>query len=483
MTDTTDHTDARSRLADSLTRRVPTWRVASDILALGVAAQGTQLYDELTTLAGEQRWSWYGEMNDDFDRVDPADTQLETFKQLFPNVLAADQVVADDTLRLRGLVHAALAELRADRFGSAGEALQAYVGPQSRDEPIANDYGRTYTLKRLRFLRRFEQKISRVEDTLRLRHAQMQAKSRLAYTVDAGACDDLTLAFIAYLAARANRRSMFILGSQPKAQDTISAGLEKLLESDPEANWGQIALVKPTKKVIQRLPSGERGELVGVFHAAMADAASALAGLYSHLPERMRAEMVMVKGVDSSRWNAYAGALNTMRSAWVSSALAAGLDEILDRYLPGKAPRLMASDLVHWYRESGQELHEDTRMFAALPHPWEVIAGQRLQSREQVLKVAAELNVDAVKSGWVGPRQNVELERPEAEPALVHGIAVSDPQFARTLRRCGVFSGKQLKNLDELPDVIERGFLIDVERDRVAPVVMPATETAGIDLD
>lgn len=489
MTETNERSEARGRLAESLTRRVPTWQVASDIIALNVVESGSDVHRELIELAGESRYGWYGAMNDDFDRVDPVDTQLDTYGQLFPEIdraeLLLETLYGSDGNYLTALVRAALDRLGAGEFETAAEALQAFSGADNREtrQRIVNDLGANKTLKRLRFLRRFEQKIARYEDVLRLRRAQMQAKSRLAYMVSPDACDDLTLAFVAYLAARANRRSIFMLGSQSRAQDTISAGLEKLLESDSQANWGQIALVKPTKNVISRLDPRERGVLVGIFHAAMADAADALEGLYSHLPERMRAEMVMVKGVDSSRWNAYAGALNTMRSAWISAVLASSLAEILDSYLPGKAPRLMASDLVWWYRNSGQELHEDTRMFGALPHPWLVVSGQAQQGRQDVLDVAKELNVDALTSGWVGPRTVIELERPEAEPALVHGIVVSDPALARTLRRCGVFSGKQLKNMDELPATVERGYLIDVERDRVAPVVMPSSTPAGVERD
>jgi hypothetical protein len=474
--------EARQRLADSLKRRVPTFAVARDILALEVVDPKTPLGRELTKLAGAP--SWYDEMPDDFDRVDPADTQLETFIALFPEVdvltLAAHASkttkvdVAGNPEILLVLAGAAREELGAGAYATAGEALQDF-----RNIELKNGLSRKALRKRLRFLRDFEDKTARVKDVLRLRHAQMQAKSRLAYEIDADQCDDLTLAFCAYLAARANRRSIFLVGEQSRAFDTIVAGLEQLLEENPDTNWSQVALVKPTRQVIGKLDPAARGALMGRFHAAMADSAAALGTLFDSLPERMRAEMVMVQGVDSSRWNAYAGSLNTMRSAWVSATLAAELDEVLDRYCPGKAPRLMASDLVWWYRSEGKDLHEDTRMFSVVPYPWLVISGAAELTREDILAAASKLKVEAEQTGWVGPRARRELEQPEAEPALVHGVVVSDPQLAARLRRCGVFSSKGLKHLDELPLLVAREVQVD-DKGQLRPVVTGVAEKPSL---
>lgn len=465
-----DKSAARARLAESLGRRLPTWSVAEAVLALEVAPKGSELERELAGLAKSP--NWYDEMSGDFDRVDPADSQLKTFAELFP-VLYVEGLDAGDPEQLKYLARRGLDVLGAGEYPSAGAALRDFRAIELNEGMMVTTP--KALRKRLRFLRDFEDKTARLEDGLRLRRAQMQAKSRLAYAVDAEACDDLTLSFCAYLASRANRRSMFTVGEQSRAQDTISAALEELLKESPTTNWAQVALVKPTKKVIEQLAPEARGELIGRFHAALADSAAALEDLYPHLPERMHKEMVMVKGVDSSRWNAYAGALNTMRSAWISAVLAADLPEVLERYLPGKAPRLMASDLVHWHRAEGKELHEDTRLFNALPFPWEVVSGKVMLDRETVERAASAAGVDAVSTGWVGPRTNVALERPEAEPALVHGVVVSDPQLAKNLRRCGVFSAKGLKYLDELPMLLARDTLVD-EKGQKTPVVLGAVD-------
>jgi hypothetical protein len=426
--------NARHQLASSLTRRVPTWGVAQSIISLGIRTP------ELESLASSP--SWQGGFNDDFDRPTPATKQVRTFMTLFGMTVSVDTT---DPLAMRGLVRQGLVMTLGEesiQYRSAGDAL------------VARAWRTASQRKRLRFLRRLEQKADRLEDSWRLRHAQMQAKSRLAYLINSDACDTPTLAFCAYLAARANRRSQFVLGPQSRAMDAAADELMRGIKKNPDTNWDQVALMAPIPSVLERCSPEWRGRLIGTFHAAMADAAAALADLYVTLPERMRAEMVMVKGVDSSRWNAYAGAFNTMRSAWLDATLACGLDT-REEYLPGKAPRLMASDLVWWYRNSGQDLHEDTTLFSALPKPWDVILGKAQLDRSHIEIKASDLGVD-VSTGWTGPRKGEAPERTEPEPALVHGIAISDPLLAVTLRRCRVFSGRDLRHVEDLPEAIER---------------------------
>lgn len=463
----TDQTHAaRLRLGKSLRRRVPTYEVASDILLLlageGIAAD-SKLYKRLSKLSKDRPW-WNSYGDDDFDKVDPADSQLQTFYKLFPLRTSVDPL---DVAGLRALASKARDWLGASSFNSAADALVNFREITPREK-----MSRAGLRKRLRFLRRFEEKIARVEDGLSLRHAQMAAKSRLAYQINTTHIDDPTLAFVAYLAARANRRSIFMIGPQSRAKDKIVEGLFDLLEQNPGTNWFQVALVMPTPKVMGHLTQEQLGILIGRSHLMMASCADRLSELFELLPERMRDEMVMVKGVDSSRWNAYAGAFNTMRSMWINAVLASTMAPILESYLPGKAPRLMASDLVWWYRNSGQPLHADTRMFTALPRPWDVIHGTASLGREEILLIASQFgDVDAKKTGWVGPRAAEKAERPKAESPLVHGIVVTDPLLAKNLRRCGVFSGKELKHLDDLPNAIRRH---ETTGDRVVPVVSPS---------
>jgi hypothetical protein len=462
--------DARTELAQSLGRRYPTHLVARAVLRLvdreGDLVLPDPLREELARLS-HPRWGDPA-MSDDFDRPAPVTPErLATYERLFgvSPWTAHPSWPAD----VRGLVGEGLGELGLD-CDSAERALA------DRLWTAASVFSPAGERKRLRFLRRLEQKAARLDDAWRLRRAQMKAKSRLAYAVDPSGLDDLELAYAAYVTARANRRSMFVLGPQSRMRDEIVAGLERLLFArDPagrEAAWGELALVRPVPEVLALCAPERRGELIGTFHAEMTDAALALRDLYGSLPRRMRAEMVAVKGVDSSRWNAHAGALNAMRSAWLNATLACGLD-VRDEYLPGKAPRLMASDLAWWYRESGQDLHEDTTLFAALPKPWDVVLGAATLTRADVEAAAERQGVDA-STGWTGPRRGEEPERPEPEPALVHGIAVSDPRLAKTLRRCRVFSGREHRYIDELPEDLLRVQVSDGRR--VSQPVVGAAE-------
>jgi hypothetical protein len=482
--------DARLALQLSLSHREPTWRVAESILALDVVDSKSDLHKELKALAGSASWS--SEMNDDYDKVDPADTQLVTFSELFPNISTAK--VAGKNVYDAGYV-AQLNMLVLEALESLGVPLYDHTSVNPAGHALQNRYDYDWAagdatskkafVKRLRFLQNFEEKADRVTDVLNLRHAQMQAKSRLAYAVDVTKVDDLSLAFIAYLAARANRRSLFMLGGQSKAFDNISDGLKALLNKD--SAWEQIAYVLPTTQAFKQLDSETLGRLLGKFHTEMTVASNALGKMFPSLPQRMREEMVMVKGVDSSSWNAYAGALNTMRSAWISATLAAGLGTVFDSYLPGKSPRLIASDIAWWARSNGDDLHEDTRMFSKLPYPWEVISGSARLNREQILAVAASENlVDAEKSGWVGPRTDVKSEVAEAEPASLHGVILSDPALVARLRSVGAFSGKGQRPMNDQLETLLDGFsqagcivLVPVKGNVISENLVTLSDTLG----
>jgi hypothetical protein len=445
----------REWLANSLTRREPTHAVAKHIASLDLALP-VSLGRQVSSLGRSREWY----MNDDFDVVVPAQHQVDTFDTLF-GIRSADPTSPQ---ALRQLVADGMRYL-----GYGDEHPTAILAACTRLK--------TYAHKRVRFLRRLDEKADRLEANWRLRHAQMQAKSRLAYRIDADRCDDLTLACCAYWAARANRRSIFMVGSQSRAKDEIAEGLGALLADNERTDWYSVALIHPTKDVIEQLAAEERGRLLSTFHSEMAIAARELAKLWPTLPVRMRAEMVVVRGIDSSRWNAYAGALNTMRQAWISAVVASNLDAILESYLPGKTPRLMASDVAWMYRGHGMELHEDTRMFVRLESPWDVVNGVRTQGRAQVLAAAKLANVNATETGWIGPHKSIAAEAPTPEPALVHGVVVTDPELAETLKRCGVFSGKELKHLDELlaaPSIRRREIR---DGDSILPYVEPADKS------
>ncbi|WP_217925150.1 hypothetical protein [Miltoncostaea oceani] len=464
--------DPRTFLEESLGRRAATPDVARAIVALEIPGLPVPLRRELEQLAGSRSdFSFETSMPSDFERVVAADDQLRTLERLFDG-LDVDHTRAGEPSYLEGRLVVALTMLGAPAGASALDALRA----RAELARAGNAPSPGALHKRLRFLRRFEQKIERMRLNTEFRQAQMQAKSRLAHAVGGRDCDDLTLAFVSYLAARANRRSMFLFGAQSRAFDSISEALHAVMREREGVNWFAVAHVMPTTPVIGRLSVAERGSLIGLFHEQMVVSANRLGVLWSSLPERMREEMVMVRDVDSSRWNAYAGSFNTMRSAWIAAMRAADLEDALDAYLPGKAARLMASDLVWGYRALGEELHEDTRMFSALPHPWTVIAGEAEQGRNDIIAKATTLSVDALATGWVGPRSPTPIEIARAEPELVHGIAIADPALAARLRRAGAFSGKTGGARADLPDTLMLGWERAANGTAVYPVVHPAPE-------
>lgn len=437
---------ARQFLIQSLTRRETTERVASAILALNIVEDGkakTALSSIATPDSYLQPVNTGWGMNTDFERV--PEISLEDFAEHFPNVdLSKVQVSSPSSVNyidnLRKIIRDALNGL------GITDTDSAYVAYGNRFNyrwgMVASS--RNQFVKMLRFLNRFERKVDRAAENIRLRDAQQQSKSRLANRINGDLLDDGTLSYVAYLAARANRRSLFMFGTQSKAFDTLSDELFKLIPED--GAWEQVALVRPTRSIFNRLSSVQVAELMGLFHKEMVSHSERLGELYNALPSRMREEMVMVQGVDSSRWNAYAGALNTMRSAWVAATISAGMEEVFDSYMPGKAPRLMAADLAWGYRNQGSGLHPDTALFNALPYPWEVVQGQATLTRAQIIEKAEELKVtDYEKSGWVAPRSSIELELPSIEPYTVHGVIVADPHLGATLKRLGVFSGKGIK--------------------------------------
>lgn len=465
---------ARQFLIQSLTRRETTERVASAILALNIV-KDDKVFKALSSIATKDLYlqpanTVWG-MSNDFERV--PEISMERFSTVFPTVdvtkvTTSTPLSGDYVVSLRELITNAIVTLGVVDTTSAYEAYGNRFS--YRWGMVASS--RNQFVKTLRFLNRFELKVDRAAENIRLRDAQQQSKSRLANRINGDTLDDGTLSYVAYLAARANRRSLFTFGAQSKAFDTLSDGLFNLIPQD--GPWNQVALVRPTRAIFNRMNPAQVAELAGVFHKEMVSHSERLGALYSSLPVRMREEMVMVQGVDSSRWNAYAGALNTMRSAWVAATISSGMEEIFDVYLPGKAPRLMAADLAWGYRNMDSGLHPDTALFNALPYPWEVVEGSATLTRAQIVEKAEELKVkDYEKSGWVSTRSDIDLELPSVEPYTVHGVIIADPQLAATLKRLGVFSGKGIK-WDELEQerVHFNRVYVDTPRGGITPAVI-----------
>jgi hypothetical protein len=196
--------------------------------------------------------------------------------------------------------------------------------------------------------------------------------------------------------------------------------------------------------VLSHLTDEQRGRLLGRFFSIL----NACAGLLREVWEAggIDAEkMTVARGNDSSTWNIAAGAWNKIRSGWLALLHDMRMDSLLDEMCPGKVMRLMAADVAYWHRSSGDDVHPDTKVWASLPRPWDVLSGTVHCGRKEVIEACVAAGVDPKKAGWVefSPPKKIEPFTPT--PELVHGISVGDPDLAASLRKLGVFSGKGLK--------------------------------------
>jgi len=152
--------------------------------------------------------------------------------------------------------------------------------------------------------------------------------------------------------------------------------------------------------------------------------------------------MVVRAGDDSSTWNAASRAFNQARTGWLNLTRGLGLDDVVEKWCPGKVPALVAADVAAWHAREGHDQHDDVRVWAALPLPWDVVLGDDDCSAELVRDTCIRLGVDPEASGWTQPYRQGLTELPEPAPDLVHGVTVSSPLLASVLRHLGVFSGQ-----------------------------------------
>ncbi|MFG1822651.1 hypothetical protein ACGFIJ_09230 [Microbispora bryophytorum] len=273
--------------------------------------------------------------------------------------------------------------------------------------------------------------------------------------------------FVAYFTARRKLRREFSLSGRDNPFDEIAEVLFRRCGDDTD--WWMIAQVRPTPDVLGRLTDGERGLLLGQWSAVMRHSARLLGPRWR--PATDRATMVVRRGDDSSTWNALASAYNAARAGWLACLASLNALELLDASCPGKAMRLMAADLAAWHRSTGGDVDPGTRVWAALPPPWEVLDGTASCTRADVEAACRTAGLDPEKSGWTAPapKHRVAVFRPT--PELVHGVAVADPVWAALLRRAGVFSGRTVRP-DLAPEALH-GLQGGVVTDDLPPAVGP----------
>lgn len=349
------------------------------------------------------------------------------------------------------------------RLGQYLEAAGAEIGKQSGHNDFLRDrlnqaarqtagleLSRRQYNKRFRLAQRLERKRATLARELEKRTLTLVGKSKLASVLsfDTFAADKMTAAFIAYYTARCHVRSEFTNTAQARPYDELAELLFGHCRGSGTTNWWAMAHVYPDAEVLVHLTDEQKGLLLGHFSAVL-ERTAVLMGEVWAASTFERETMIVRRGNDSSTWNLLAGAWNRARDGWMNLLYALDLDEVLDAVCPGKAMRLMAADVAWWHRHSGGELDPNTWVWARLPLPWMVLAGEVPCTRETVRQVCLERGVDPETSGWIAPRVRARTAPFRPTPELVHGVSVYSPSLALWLRQRGVFSGRPLRRMTD----------------------------------
>lgn len=177
--------------------------------------------------------------------------------------------------------------------GELGQAIARRLGDtdfkqhrlnrEARRRAGLGDMSKRQYNKRFRLLQRMERKAHTLAREWTKADLARIAKSRLACRLtpeDLGTDLD-TAAFVAYLTATLNRRSVFTAGSQERAFDEIADLLLKRVKASSTANWWAVAHVQSDADIVARLTDERKGRLLGMWHAALVAAAGILQSVYT----------------------------------------------------------------------------------------------------------------------------------------------------------------------------------------------------------
>ena len=252
--------------------------------------------------------------------------------------------------------------------------------------------------------------------------------------------DAQTAIFVAYIAARQSLRSEFTIDSQTKALDDLAAALLDDLERSSTTHWPAVAYAFPRPDVLARTDDKTRLDLLALAHSDMTRCAKRLERLDEEMNVRFEPWGFVVKpGMNSSEWNACAGAWNKARDTWLGLCSALGLSA--EEVLPGKVPRLIAADIAAWARQAGKPPHPDEKVACLLPKPWEVWLNGVPCSAKDVEGACRSVGRYPTKMGWTAPHVRKAIENWSPTPELVHGVAIESPELAALMRRYGWFAG------------------------------------------
>ena len=483
-------TETLRKLYETLDARARPEDVADLILLLGGFSQKEKaLLDKAAEysfrrMASRYR-SWYSSMLQDFRRPKSMEKQAKIAALLVDRLtVPSDADCADPTIMETFIRDAGLRISKV--FGSDFKS-----GRLNREGRVAAGFkmtGRRYS-RIFRLLARMEGRLLRLTRELKMREFQQVSKSGLAYRIawEDFQSDPIGGSFTAYYVATSNRRSAFIAGPQRRAMDAVAKMLVERAEQNSATNWRMIANVYADTEILDRLQDGDKGQLIGQWYDILVDIADMLQVAWNRSNINKKT-MVVHRGDDSSTWNVLAGAWNKARSNWISLLYATRMESVLDAVCPGKVLRLMAADVARWHnlKKGGDfedSLEPDTKVWAAMPLPWEVLRGEVKCGRAEVEAICIKFKVDSTTKGWTGPKHRAgEVEEFVPTPELVHGVMVSSPQLAAVIRKAGWFSGKResLKPVEEPVLVVrdEHGFALQavpnppMDPDEVDRVIM-----------
>ncbi len=391
----------------------------------------------------------YSSMSDDFDRPVPAEHKVRRLLALFELEQPEEKVaaMAADPFVLKGNL-AVLCGFLGWAPG-IGPELMSRLNREARDQ-IGVQYSARRYRKMVRQMKRTAVRAQRLIDQIVLLQMQLVGRSGMAYTITEQEmrADPFAAAFVAYWTAQRNRRRAFTLQGRDNPFDTVAAMLLSRCEMRGDAtDWWMIARVYPAPQVLARLDQLRLGELLGYWYGYMRMAGDRLAVLAQDADGLVDWDtMIVQRGVDSSTWNTVAGAYNQARTSWIGCLDAAGALRLLNVACPGKAMRMIAADLAAWHRSCGGDVDKQTRVWADLPRPWDVLNGRVSCTARAVTLVCVAHGVEPREQGWTAPRHNAGVVADwKPTPELVHGVEVTDPVWAGLLRSAGWFSGKPEK--------------------------------------
>ena len=432
--------DALDRLYSSLDARLR----PEDVAVLVLEAQPSLTRRERAVIervaAHARRWQGFSGMSIDYARPVGAANQVAATRVVFG--VDGGSVDPDDPISVLEFASLVGSEINWDPEHT--DFLADRLNREARAAAGIELSKRQYN-RRFRMLRRLSAKAGRLERMKEMRRLTLLASAGFVGAIDHDRfrADVDAACFVAYYTARRKLRREFTLASRENPFDQVADALFARCKASAGTDWAMIALACPTWEVLRRLEPAQLGELLGRWSATTRSVAELLASAWQS-SEIDRATMIVRSGVDSSSWNALAGAYNAARNGWIACLHAAGLTSLVEDAWPGKVMRVMAADLAWWHQESGGGLHPDTSVWSRLPLPWEVLDGSAVCTRSDVEAACREHGVDPERSGWTAPRTHRWIARFRPTPELVHGVAVSDPLWAMALRRARVFSGKPL---------------------------------------